>query len=114
MIASSRIIQANVGTFLRLARILPGLLALALIFDSATPIDAKHRSQSTVVTVWYNPGGPVNRFAPSHALGAAIDGHLVLARRESHEIVASAIICDGGPLRAGARIGHRDLCALDS
>ncbi len=75
MLASSRIIRVNVGTFQRLARILQGLLALALIFDSATPIDAKHTSQSTVVTVWYNPGGPVNRFAPSHALGAAIDGH---------------------------------------
>jgi len=32
--------------------------------------------------------------------GAAIDSHLVLARGKSDEIVASAIICDGGALGA--------------
>ncbi|MEP6570348.1 MAG: discoidin domain-containing protein [Acidobacteriota bacterium] len=32
-------------------------------------------SQHTNVTVHYTPGQPLNRFAPSHAFGAAIDGH---------------------------------------
>ena len=44
---------------------------------------------------------------------AAIHAHFVLAGLKSHEIVASAIIRDGGSLRAGACIGHRDLGALD-
>src|SRR5205823_1213730 len=34
-------------------------------------------------------------------VGAAIDGHSVLARRKSDEVVASAVIRDGGTLRAG-------------
>ena len=46
-------------------------------------------------------------------VGSAIDDHLVSARRKSYEIIASAIIRDGGPLGAGACIGHRDSCTLD-
>ena len=44
---------------------------------------------------------------------AAIDGHFVLAGRKPHKVVAPAIIGDGGPLGAGACVGHGDLCALD-
>lgn len=55
-------------------------LTVVLIAQTITPLNAVLRAQGkdtppTNVTVHYTPGQPLNRFAPSHAFGAAIDGH---------------------------------------
>jgi F5/8 type C domain len=51
---------------------LAGLLILITVFLFPVAVLAQRRA---TVTVNFNPGHPVNRFSPSHALGAAIDGH---------------------------------------
>src|ERR1700730_1723225 len=58
-----------------LKQILQGLLVISLVSSSITPLMAKPSSGPLKITVWFKPGHPVNRFVPSHALGAAIDGH---------------------------------------
>src|SRR3982074_412778 len=37
--------------------------------------DRSGQSSTKTVTVFFRPGHPANRFIPSHALGAGIDGH---------------------------------------
>jgi hypothetical protein len=50
-------------------------LALALIAESVNPLTSQPHSEAARITVWFKPGYPLNRFVPSHAFGAAIDGH---------------------------------------
>ena len=50
-------------------------LAFAFITEYVNPFTSKPHREATVITVRFKPGHPVNRFAPSHAFGAAIDGH---------------------------------------
>ncbi len=54
------------------------LISLCLLTNSSNPILAIDRSQHQnyiTVTVQIDPGHPLNRFVPPHALGAALDGH---------------------------------------
>jgi len=59
-------------------------LTIVLLTQTITPLtETGNRAltsqrvniQPTNVTVHYTPGQPLNRFAPSHTFGAAIDGH---------------------------------------
>ncbi len=50
-------------------------LALAVVIGSLNPLISQSRRESTKITIWFKPGDPVNRFVPSHAFGAALDGH---------------------------------------
>src|SRR6266550_7239386 len=50
-------------------------LAVALIAETVSPLTSQPHSEATRITVWFKPEYPVNRFVPSHAFGAAIDGH---------------------------------------
>src|SRR6267143_60729 len=50
-------------------------LAFALITAVVNPLSSQSRSEATKITVWFKPGNPVARFVPSHAFGAALDGH---------------------------------------
>jgi hypothetical protein len=50
-------------------------LAVALITELINPLTSQSHSETTKITVWFKPGYPVNRFAPSNAFGAALDGH---------------------------------------
>ncbi|HYR74896.1 MAG TPA: discoidin domain-containing protein [Pyrinomonadaceae bacterium] len=64
--------------FLRsLARRFYIVLCIAISIQPLTVIGqhTNQRSRSAVVTVSVTPGHPANRFAPSQALGAGIDGH---------------------------------------
>jgi len=57
--------------------LLTHILWLFLAFPLITELvnTSKPRSAVTKITVWFKPGHPVNRFVPSDAFGAAIDGH---------------------------------------
>src|SRR5712692_9910395 len=48
-------------------------LSLQPVLTSAQ--SAAPRPRAATVTVAYTPGRPLNRFIPSHAFGAGIDGH---------------------------------------
>ena len=50
-------------------------VAFALITEFVNPLTSKPHSQAAMINVWFKPGHPVNHFVPSHAFGAAIDGH---------------------------------------
>src|SRR6266850_7648526 len=50
-------------------------VSLAFIIEFVNPLTTKPHSQAAMITVWFKPGHPVNRFVPSHAFGAALDGH---------------------------------------
>src|SRR5712692_6517911 len=50
-------------------------LAIALVTESVNPLTSKAQTEPTKITIWFKPGRPVNRFVPSHAFGAALDGH---------------------------------------
>ncbi len=56
-------------------RIFRGLLTVTLVFQAINPIIAKHHNAPTEITIRFKLGHPVNRFVPSVAFGAAIDGH---------------------------------------
>src|SRR5256712_7658461 len=56
-----------------LSRSLP-LAVLTLIVPTFHPVAIPAQRRATV-TVNFNPGHPANRFIPSHALGAGVDGH---------------------------------------
>jgi len=59
-----------------LARILTSLLVCAaLVLQSAVASRAQNVERPATVTVLLKPGRPANRFIPSHALGAGVDGH---------------------------------------
>ena len=58
-----------------LTHILWLFLTVALITGSVNPLTPKPHRAVTKITVWFRPGHPVNRFVPSHAFGAALDGH---------------------------------------
>src|SRR6266566_441609 len=54
------------------------LIGFALILLQATTALAQQptqNSQNATVTVTFAPGHPANRFIPTHALGAGVDGH---------------------------------------
>jgi hypothetical protein len=53
------------------------LVCFALVFQSVLVLaqETKPAAQHATVTVSYTPGKPANRFIPSHALGAGVDGH---------------------------------------
>jgi len=51
------------------------LLAFTIITALVNPLTSQSGSQATKITVWFKPGHPLNRFVPSHAFGAAPDGH---------------------------------------
>jgi hypothetical protein len=53
------------------------VICIACSIQSATVLAQRtnQRPRSAVVTVSITPGHPANRFVPSHALGAGIDGH---------------------------------------
>jgi hypothetical protein len=68
----------NARHFLRnLARRFCIVICIAISIQSVTVLAqrANQRPRSAVVTVSITPGHPANRFVPSHALGAGIDGH---------------------------------------
>ena len=50
-------------------------LPFALIPELVSPLTSKPHSETTKITVWFKPGYPAARFVPSHAFGAALDGH---------------------------------------
>ena len=60
-------------------QVLTGMACLStLLAVASTPsktVETQSPKQITVVRVLFKPGHPVNRFDPSYALGAAIDGH---------------------------------------
>jgi hypothetical protein len=58
-----------------LAPVLWPFLAFAIIVALPNPLTSQSRSEATKITVWFKPGNPVARFVPSHAFGAALDGH---------------------------------------
>ena len=59
-----------------LVRILTCLLVCAaLFFQSTVASRAQNQERPATVTVLIKPGRPANRFIPSHALGAGVDGH---------------------------------------
>ena len=49
--------------------------AISLQPITVLPQRGNHRSRKATVTVRFTPGHPANRFIPSHALGAGVDGH---------------------------------------
>src|SRR6267378_8705535 len=51
------------------------VLPFALIPALVHPLTSKPHGETTKITVWFKPGYPVARFVPSHAFGAALDGH---------------------------------------
>ena len=51
------------------------VLPFALIPALVSPLTSKPHGETTKITVWFKPGYPVARFVPSHAFGAALDGH---------------------------------------
>src|SRR5215831_4123123 len=56
----------------------PAYLLIALfIFSSLLPTTLAQTttSKQATITVFFNPDHPANRFIPSQALGAGIDGH---------------------------------------
>src|SRR5216684_5171847 len=50
-------------------------VAFAFITECVNPLTSMPHSQAVMINVWFKPGHPVNQFVPSHAFGAAIDGH---------------------------------------
>src|SRR5438093_10063177 len=50
-------------------------LGVALITASVIPLNSQSHREVTRIIVQFKPGEPVNSFVPSHAFGAAIDGH---------------------------------------
>src|SRR2546423_2035755 len=50
------------------------LLSVAIAF-SISSLTPHAQSELTTITVWCNLRHPVNRFVPTHAFGAALDGH---------------------------------------
>ena len=59
-----------------LVRTLTSLLICASLFlQSATASWAQNQERLATVTVLIKPGRPANRFIPSHAFGAGVDGH---------------------------------------
>jgi len=55
----------------------PAFLLIAIfIFSSLLPVSlAQTTSKQATITIFFNPDHPANRFMPSQALGAGIDGH---------------------------------------
>ncbi len=77
--------------------------SLAFYLLLLPPIHASETAESVVdaeVRVSYTPGQPLNRFVPSHALGAAIDGHTEgeVARQLSTANVDAMLSAGLGPL----------------
>src|SRR5258708_9772344 len=70
---SQREIELGPYLIAKLGRLL--LCALVTLQPITVPGQRERRLLSATVTVSFKPGHPANRFAPSHALGAAIDGH---------------------------------------
>jgi len=61
-----------------LLRSLTGALCVALSLQSTTASAQDNQpSNEAVVTVTFTPGHPANRFIPSRALGAGVDGHSI-------------------------------------
>jgi hypothetical protein len=61
-----------------LARFVRILISLCLLSSAVNPIFAIDRSEvpnNIIITIRIKRGHPLNRFVPSHALGAALDGH---------------------------------------
>jgi len=61
-----------------LARLVSILISLCLLINPSNPTQAIDRSphrNDITITIRRNPGHGLNRFVPSHALGAALDGH---------------------------------------
>src|SRR2546427_1428315 len=59
-----------------LVRILTSLLVCGSLFlHSTTASRAQNQERPATVTVLIKPGRPANRFIPSHAFGAGVDGH---------------------------------------
>src|SRR2546427_1066047 len=50
-------------------------LAFVLLTESVNPLTSKAQTGAAKITIRFRPGHPVNRFVPSHAFGAALDGH---------------------------------------
>ena len=64
----------NARPFLRaLVRTICGVVCAVISLQPITVFG--QRLREATVTVQFTPGHPVNRFIPSHALGAGIDGH---------------------------------------
>src|SRR5438046_8867964 len=64
--------------YLRFRPLLTHIVFLFLAFAPITelnPLISKPRIEATTITVWFKPGHPLNRFVPTRAFGAAIDGH---------------------------------------
>src|SRR5947209_20607320 len=58
-----------------LSQIFCFLLAFALLTELVNPLTSKAQTEAAKITILFKPGHPVNRFVPSHAFGAALDGH---------------------------------------
>src|SRR5438128_2992237 len=50
-------------------------LAFVLLTESSNPLTSKAQTEATKITIRFRPGHPLIRFVPSHAFGAALDGH---------------------------------------
>ncbi len=70
---SQREIEPGPYLIAKLGRLL--LCALVTLQPITVPGQRERRLLSATVTVSFKPGHPANRFAPAHALGAAVDGH---------------------------------------
>src|SRR6266850_1838411 len=75
-------------------------LAYLLVIDFVHPLRWKTQSDTSKITVWFKPGHPVNSFVPSHAFGAALDGHEKgqVARMLSPKNVKEMLTAGLGPL----------------
>lgn len=72
---NSLLLPQNARHFLRNPARCFCLVVCIAILIQPVPHLAQHSSRSGVVTVSITPGNPANRFVPSRALGAGIDGH---------------------------------------
>ena len=60
-----------------LLRLLTCAICAALSLQPTASTQGNQPSNEAVVTVTFTPGHPANRFIPSRALGAGVDGHSI-------------------------------------
>jgi len=78
MTSRSSLAQKSVGWQRSLTHLLGGLICTTVLLQPLAGFAQRpsgNRSRLNTITVSFTPGRPANRFLPSHALGAGIDGH---------------------------------------
>src|SRR6266566_66251 len=78
MTSRSSLAQKSVGWQRSLTHLLGGLICTTVLLQPLAGFAQRpsgNRPRLNTITVSFTPGRPANRFLPSHALGAGIDGH---------------------------------------